>query len=122
MNFDTKLDAVLRHLVEDNQEVTDPALAQEIHALQTSRQTGQQSKTQVGAQQQREKQEQDKKNKRAQELGKQINIVDKDLLQSQGKIAGGVSKPADVNKVSQLLTAKRPLEKELMRTFGVPSQ
>lgn len=63
--------------------------------------------------------EDQKKQAQGTQLGMQMNRQDKEILQLQAKITGGQAKPADVTKLNTLLTAKKGIQDQFMKNYGV---
>lgn len=144
-NFNVKLDQALASLNEGMDEpdpqagtgdpTKDPALASGMKTAEKKAAAGAQANApaqqpgqavdpgvQAGkqAQDQKAQAEQQKKQKEGLALGKQMNTQDKEILMLQAKVTGGAAKPADIAKLNTLLTAKKGVQDQFMKTFGVP--
>lgn len=106
----------------------DPALRQQQQDAERNGQNKAQSADNQQQDQNKEQQQQDQ-NKEQQQKQQQIQQgtqlstrmanFDKQIAQLQAKIQGGAAKPAEINQLNQLLTAKKAIQDQFMRLYGV---
>lgn len=63
--------------------------------------------------------EQQKRDQQSSQLKLQLTNFDKQIAQLQAKITGAAAKPADINKLNTILTARKNVEDQFMRLYGV---
>lgn len=73
----------------------------------------------AAAQNQKAQADKQKQQTQGTQLSTRMADFDKQIAQLQAKISGGAAKPAEIGKLNQLLTAKKSIQDQFMRTYGV---